>query len=171
MYAASRAKARVLPLLLALLLIWLAACSGKGSAETADLATLKKSMPDAAGDLPVMSCVSSDSRDGAAQFRFLSDLNYDLIEEYFFLYASAGTAEEIVVIQLRDAGLTAAAESSLRTHADSLAARLQEDFPDQAPLAQQALIFSAGRCAVLIVGPQAEAVQAAFYATSGLPKS
>lgn len=104
MYAASRAKARVLPLLLALLLIWLAACSGKGSAPSVDLAALKHAMPQAAGDLPVMSCVSSDSRDAAAQFRVLSDLNYDLIEDYFFLYASAGTAEEIVVIQLRDAG-------------------------------------------------------------------
>jgi predicted small secreted protein len=133
-------------LLLALLLT---ACGGTGSSAGQDPIELGEAMTEAAQDLPAMSTVTSQDDDGAELFRYLSDLDYDKVDGYYFSYASAGTAEEIAVIRLKSADDADEAKASLECHREDRLGIFEFYSPDQVPMAEDGEIRSQGNMVVL----------------------
>lgn len=152
---------------LALAALLLASAWGCGSrAEDAgkdvDLTALMDAMVAADPTLPEMIYVTGEGDQAASDFTYLSDLDYKLIDGYFYVCADAGTAEEIAVIKLKDAGQAAAAMSSLHRHIEARQGTFREYDPEQLPLTEKAVIIREGRYVALIVCEKNGLVQNVF---------
>jgi predicted small secreted protein len=132
-----------------LLVLLLTACGGTGSSAGQDPIELGKAMTEAAQDLPAMSTVTSQDEDGAELFRYLSDLDYEKVDGYYFSYATAGTAEEIAVIRLKSADDADEAKASLERHREDRLGIFEFYDPEQAPMAEDGEIRSQGNMVVL----------------------
>lgn len=153
---------------LALAAALLACAWGCGAKETenpgkdVDMDALRDAMIAADPTLPELTHATSDGEQAASDFTYLSDLDYKLVDEYFYACASAGTAEEIAVIKLKDAGQTAAAMDSLHKHMEARQGTFREYDPEQLPLAENPVIIREGRYVALIVCEKRGLVQNAF---------
>ncbi len=127
-----------------------------------DMAALMDAMVAADTTLPKMAAVTGEGELAAEDFTYLSDLDYELIDTYFYVYAEAGTAEEIAVIKLKDAGQAAAAMSSLQRHIEARQGTFREYDPEQIPLTEDAVIIREGRYVALIVCEKNGLVQNVF---------
>ena len=127
-----------------------------------DMSALMDAMTAADTTLPEMICVTSEGEQAETDFTYLSDLDYKLVDEYFYVCAEAGTAEEIAVIKLKDAGQAAAAMSSLKKHIEARQGTFREYDPEQLPLTENAVIIREGRYVALIVCEKNGLVQNAF---------
>lgn len=127
-----------------------------------DVAALAQAMLDADPTLPEMTTASGSGEQGAADFTYLSDLDYKLVEEYCYAAADAGTAEEIAVVKLKDAGDAAALMDSLHRHVELRQGTFREYDPSQVPLTEQAVILREGRYVALIVCQKNGLAQNAF---------
>jgi predicted small secreted protein len=132
-----------------LLALFLTACGGTGSAAGRDPIELGQAMTEAAQDLPAMSTVSSQDEDGAELFRYLSDLDYDKVDGYYFAYAAAGTAEEIAVIRLKSADDADEAKASLERHREDRLGIFEFYSPEQVPMVEDGVIQGQGNMVVL----------------------
>ena len=92
--------------LLTAMLTMAAACGSTDAKDTPDPAVsitqLQETMLSADTTLPEMTKTSSEDEQAELNFTYLSDLSYDLVDSYFYAYATEGTAEEIAVIRLKD---------------------------------------------------------------------
>ena len=112
-----------------------------------DMAALAQAMLDADPTLPEMAAASGSGEQGAADFTYLSNLEiYKLVDEYYYAAADAGTAEEIAVVKLKDAGDAAALMDALH----------------KVPLTEGAVIVREGRYVALIVCQKSGLVQNVF---------
>ena len=127
-----------------------------------DMAALMDAMVAADATLPEMVSVTGEGELAAQDFTYLSDLDYKLIDTYFYVYAEAGTAEEIAVIKLKDAGQAAAAMNSLHKHIEARQGTFREYDPEQLPLTENAVIIREGRYVALIVCEKNGLVQNVF---------
>ena len=127
-----------------------------------DMKTLMDAMVAADPTLPEMVTVTSDGEHAEGDFTYLSDLDYKLVDAYFYTCADGGTAEEIAVIKLKDAGKAAAMMDSLHQHMETRLGTFREYNPEQAPLAENAVIIHEGRYVALIVCEKNGLVQNAF---------
>ena len=130
--------------------------------KNVDMAALMDAMAAADPTLPKMICVTGEGDQAAAHFTYLSDLDYDLIDEYFYVCADLGTAEEIAVIKLKDAGQAAAAMDSLHRHIKARQGTFREYDPAQLPLTEKAVIIREGKYVALIVCEKSGLVQNVF---------
>lgn len=126
------------------------------------MAALRDAMLAADPTLPELTTVTSDGEQAASDFTYLSDLDYKLVDEYFYVCADAGTAEEIAVIKLKDAGQAAAAMDSLHKHIEARQGTFREYDPEQLPLTEKAVIIREGRYVALIVCEKSGLVQNVF---------
>lgn len=127
-----------------------------------DMAALMDAMAAADPTLPKMICVTGEGDQAEAYFTYLSDLDYKLIDDYFYVCADAGTAEEIAVIKLKDAGQAAAAMDSLHRHIEARQGTFREYDPGQIPLTENAVIIREGKYVALIVCEKNGLVQKVF---------
>lgn len=127
-----------------------------------DMGALMDAMIAADPTLPELTRVTSDGDQAASDFTYLSDLDYKLIDAYFYACASAGTAEEIAVMKLKDAGKAAAAMDSLHKHIEARQGTFREYDPEQIPLTEKAVIIREGRYVALIVCEKSGLVQNVF---------
>ena len=151
--------------LAALLLACAWGCGPKEPEDTGkdvDVAALAQAMLDADPTLPKMAAASGGGGQGAEDFTYLSDLDFKLVDEYYYAAADAGTAEEIAVIKLKDAGDAAALMDSLHKHVEQRQGTFREYDPSQVPLTEQAVIVREGRYVALIVCQKNGLVQNAF---------
>lgn len=155
-------RRRIVTAAMAAVLLLLSACGGPQSGQGTDPIALGKSLTEQAEGLPVMSVMSSDDERGEELFPYLSDLDYDKTDGYYFAYAKDGTAEEIAVIRLKDAGDAAEAKASLERHVETRLGMFRVYGPDQAPLVEDARISTAGSLVALVICGDADAVVAAF---------
>lgn len=130
-----------------------------------DMAALMDAMVAADTTLPEMICVTSEGEQAAADFTYLSNLDYKLIDEYFYVCAEAGTAEEIAVIKLKDKNQAVAAMDSLNEHMKARQGTFREYDPQQLPLAENPVIIHEGRYVALIVCEKNGLVQNVFRDT------
>lgn len=163
-----RIKQTVSLALAALLLACAWGCGPRALEDTGkdvDLAALMDAMMAADPTLPEMVTVTGEGDKGAADFTYLSNLeDYKLVDEYCYAAADAGTAEEIAVVKLKDAGSAAALMDSLHKHVEQRQGTFREYDPSQVPLTEQAVIVREGRYVALIVCQKNGLVQNAFRA-------
>lgn len=128
-----------------------------------DVAALAQAMMDADPTLPEMAAASGSGEQGAADFTYLSNLEiYKLVDEYYYAAADAGTAEEIAVVKLKDAGDAAALMDALHKHVEQRQGTFREYDPSQVPLTEGAVIVREGRYVALIVCQKSGLVQNVF---------
>lgn len=127
-----------------------------------DMTALMDAMVAADPTLPELTYVTSGGEQAENDFTYLSDLDYKLIDEYFYACAAAGTAEEIAVIKLKDAGKAAAALDSLHKHIEARQGTFREYDPEQIPLTENAVMIREGKYVALIVCEKNGLVQNVF---------
>ena len=139
-------------------------CSGKTEPDgpDVDLTAMQKAMLDVDTTLPEMVVKSSGDEDAKDNFFFLSSLDYGKVDEYFYAFAEAGTAEEIAVVKLKNKSDAAAMMDSLHDHVKSRQGTFEEYDPEQVPLTEDAVVTREGRYVVLIVSKKNGLVQNTF---------
>ena len=157
-----------------------AGCSGSGGAPAASVAPAQEqttpkpavSMFDLAEALKkahdgstALSFVSSSDDDPAGKLAYVSDIDYEKVDSFLMLYAEDGSksADEIVVIALKDEADSETAVASLKSHVKSRKDLYAAYEPGFVEAVERAEVFSEGRYAVLIVSENASAVKEAFY--------
>lgn len=143
-----------------LLCTLLAACTGAAPAVPID--TLRTGMLAADPTLPEMLTADSNAPDAATLFAHLSDLDYQKVDAYFLSYSATGLADEVAVIRVKQAADVKAAEQSLRDHVDSRIKLYRNYQPDQLRRVEQAVVFTHGSYAVLLISDQSARIRAAF---------
>lgn len=150
-------------LALMILVLGLAACGTNGSTAT-DPVALGESLTAKAEALPDMTVVSSESKEatGAELFPYLSDMDYSKVAGYYLAYSTAGSAEEIAVIRVKDAADLPEAKASLERHLDNRAGIFRTYDPEQVSMVQSARIVTAGDMAALFVCQNADSLASEF---------
>lgn len=147
--------------------MWLITCAGCGKTQentgkSVDLSALKETMLQADTTLPKMNLSTSEDKNAELNFSALTDLEYSRVDQYFYAYAKEGTAQEIAVIALKDAGDAADFMEALQKHVDNRIGTLQEYSPEQVEMAQNAVITREGSYVTLIICEKSGLVQKAF---------
>lgn len=155
--------------LLTAMLTMAAACTSSGSGDAPDasvsMSQLQETMLSADTTLPEMTKVSSEDKQADLNFTYLSDLNYDLVDSYFYAYATEGTAEEIAVIRLKDKSDVSSMMQSIHEHIKNRQGTFQEYDPEQAVLTEKAVVTRQGNYIAMIISPKNGLVQKAFEAS------
>ena len=141
---------------------WGCASQPEDTGRNVDMAALMDAMAAVDPTLPKMIYVTGEGDQAAEYFTYLSDLDYKLVDDYFYVCADAGTAEEIAVIKLKDAGQAAAAMESLHRHIEARQGTFREYDPAQIPLTENAVIIREGKYVALIVCEKSGLVQNVF---------
>lgn len=142
----------------------LAACGSGGGSSAADPVKLGEAMLSEARDLPDMTVVHSGTADGEELFPYLSGMDYGKVSGYYMAYATAGSAEEIAVISLKDSSDAAEARASLEKHLQDRLGIFRVYGPDQAAMLENALISARDGSVALIICSNADEVEGVFRA-------
>ncbi|MCR5041058.1 MAG: DUF4358 domain-containing protein [Clostridia bacterium] len=158
-------KAVCLALVLSFVLA-LASCGPAKSDYPADVSMydLSRSMLEAMGSEENILYVSSSDDNAENLFSHISGLDYGLVSEFLLLYAEDGarSADEAAVIAVKDEKDAEEARQSLQDHVEERI-RLYETYgPSEVPKLNDALIFTAGPYAVLVVCGDPAPVKQAF---------
>ena len=141
------------------LVLSMAACSSV--TESADVNAIGKSVVKAAGKLPEMLTVSSDSDDAETLFKSISDMDYSKIDGFYLSYSADGTAYEIAVVEAKDESDIKELEKSLSAHLTSRINLYKAYSPKQTAQAEKAEIVTSGKlCAMIMCEDTASAVKA-----------
>lgn len=159
-------KRAVCLILAALMMISVCGCTSSSGPDpdepSVDLELMVQAMMDVDTTLPEMVTRSSGDDDAKDSFFYLSDLDYSKVEEYFYAFADAGTAEEIAVVKLKDRSDAAAMMESLHKHVEARRGTFEEYDPEQVPLTQNAVVIREGRYVTLIVSQKNGLAQKEF---------
>lgn len=142
----------------------LVSCGSKETKEqtTVDMHELKKELLAADTTLPEMKTVTSEDENAELSFTSLSDIDYSLVDSYFYSYAEDGDVQEVAVIALKEEGDAAEAMESLHTHVENRLGTLREYAPDKVELAEDAVITNEGRYVVFAIAEKSGLIQNAF---------
>lgn len=155
--------------LLAAMLTMTSACGKDDSLNSSEtsvsIASLQETMLSADTTLPEMTKVSSADDQAELNFAYLSDINYDLVDAYFYAYATEGTAEEIAVIKLKDKNDASMMMQAMHDHIKSRQGTFQEYDPKQAGMTEKAVVTREGSYVALIISSKNGLVQKAFEAS------
>ena len=143
---------------------WGCTSQSEDTGKDVDMSALVDAMVEADKTLPELTIVTSGGGGELAEkdFTYLSALDYKLVDEYFYACAKAGTAEEIAVVKLKDAGDAAAMMDSLHQHVEARQGTFREYDPAQVPLTENAVVTREGRYVALIVCEKNGLVQNVF---------
>lgn len=132
------------------------------SSPAADMRTLQESMLAADMTLPRMLVVTSEDDRAEVNFTAFSDFDYSKVRSYFYAYAADGGAQEIVVVELKDASDAAMLMDSYHEHLKLRQGGLSEYAPDQLPMVEHAVIKQKGNLVAMIICEKSGLVQKAF---------
>ena len=151
-----------------LLAVSLTACGSGGTtaSTTVNMEQLQQAMlaadPTLATDITSITGNTGDASEAKSNFSYFSTLDYEKVDNYLLSYSSAGTADEIAVIAVKDAADVSEAASTLRAHVDSRLQLFRQYGPDQASRVEKAEIFTKDQYAVLLICEDPGAVRTAF---------
>ena len=150
--------------LAALLCLPLFAACGNQTEETVSMYQLSREMLTALNAAENMLYVSGSDADAADKFAYVSDLDYELVDDFFLLYAEngAGNADEIAVIAVKSPRSAPAAEASLCTHLSKRTAMYKSYDPTQLEKLNNAVYETVGRYVTLVVAADPAPVMEAF---------
>lgn len=162
-------KKYIICILLSVFFTMTAACGQKETSDQSDhtqknisMANLQESMFSADTTLPKMTTISSDDEQAELNFTYLSDLSYDMVDSYFYAYATDGTAEEIAVIKLKDKGDVSTMMDALHDHIKQRQGTFQEYAPEQVGMTEKAVITREDSYVALIISQKNGLVQKTF---------
>ena len=146
----------------------LAGCGGEKTTQengsAVDMKALQEAMLAADTTLPEMKVVTSEDEQGELNFTAFSDFEYDRVQSYFYAYAAEGGSQEVVVVQLKDAGDAAALMNTMKDHLEDRRGALVAYAPDQLPLVDHAVIKQKGALVTMIIAEKSGLIQQAFEA-------
>jgi len=150
--------------LAALTLAALCGCTNDTGSDGPDIEpeAMVQAMMDVDTTLPEMVTRSSSDAEAKDNFFYLSDLDYNKVDSYFYACADAGTAEEIAVVKLKDKSDAAAMMDSLHKHVEARQGTFEEYDPEQVPLTEDAVVTREGRYVALIVSKKNGLAQKEF---------
>lgn len=155
--------------ILAAMLTMVSACGTQDTAEQNEknipVLQLQETMLAADTTLPKMTKVSSDDDQAELNFTYLTDLSYDMVDSYFYAYATEGTAEEIAVIKLKDKSNVSSMMEAMHEHIAQRQGTFQEYAPEQVGMTEKAVVTREGSYVALIISSKNGMVQKAFQAS------
>ncbi|MCR4956165.1 MAG: DUF4358 domain-containing protein [Lachnospiraceae bacterium] len=138
-------------------------CGSKEAPEAkVDFETLQKDMLSTKDELPKMTTVSSKDDNGKELFTSLSDVEYDKVQDYFYSYATEGSASEVAVVFVKNEEDVKAMEESLKEHLQSRRSTYENYSPDQVEIADGAVVFSKGNYVCFIMNKELSHIKATF---------
>lgn len=149
-------------LLIILTIPALYACGSKPSGDIS-MYDLNKAICEKA-DFSEMQYASSGDQDPEDLFSNISDMDYAKVKAFFVSYAAdgKGNADEIAVIQVKDAGNTSEAAASLNDHLAYRKSLYKTYDSSQLDKLDKAIVCSYEDLAILIVADQPETLKIAF---------
>lgn len=141
--------------------LWLLIGCTNQQVESINLKPLEKTIQTVIGQAE-LSLADSSMDDAKELFSNISDIDYKKIGQYFILYSSKGTSDEIVVVELKDSQDTQKMEESLRKHLENRKKLFENYAPSQVENIDGAKLFSVGNYTVLVICKNATAVKEAF---------
>ena len=159
-----RNKTKLVCILCMVAAVMLTACGGGDTGETQevckyDLQTLGDRMVSVDTTLPPMKTASSEQDNAEMKFAVLSDLDYGLIDGYYYAYAEDGSAPEIAVICWKKSTDAAKLMESLKKHLSDRTGTMSEYAPDQVELVKKAVVTNHGAYVTMIVSEKNGLVQ------------
>lgn len=148
----------------------LCACSGNGKNGTAtvNINQLQQTMLAADPDLKEMTSVTGEASDGETLFAYMSELPYSKVDNFLLSYSTAGKADEVAVIVVKEEKDAEEAAKTLRAHVEQRLRLFRQYSPDQVSRVEKAQVFTKGRYAVLIIADRGKDVRNAFEQAVGL---
>jgi predicted small secreted protein len=155
-------KKYVILSLVMVFMLLLSSCQTADSASV-DISELQQAMLDADDSLPEMKTIDSSNDNADSLFTYLSDVDYTKVSGYFLSYCADGKqADEIAVVELKNASDKQDMLQSLKDHVDGRINLYSTYGPDQVSKAENALIFDKDNYVVLIISDNQNDVRAAF---------
>lgn len=160
----STVKKYVTILLTAILCISVVGCGKEQKKEekAVDMKKLQEVVVAADTTLPELKTVTSEDKNAELNFTALSDLDYNLVDSYFYSYAQDGDVQEIAVVALKEEGDVAEMMDTLEKHVENRIGTFQEYTPEKVELAEKAVITSEGRYVLFVIAEKSGLIQNAF---------
>lgn len=134
----------------------------KKEEKAVDMKKLQEVVVAADTTLPELKTVTSEDKNAELNFTALSDLDYILVDSYFYSYAQDGDVQEIAVIALKEEGDVAEMMETLEKHVENRIGTFQEYTPEKVELAEKAVITSEGRYVLFVIAEKSGLIQNAF---------
>ena len=134
----------------------------KKEEKAVDMKKLQEVVVAADTTLPELKTVTSEDKNAELNFTALSDLDYNLVDSYFYSYAQDGDVQEIAVIALKEEGDVAEMMETLEKHVENRIGTFQEYTPEKVELAEKAVITSEGRYVLFVIAEKSGLIQNAF---------
>lgn len=132
------------------------------SPELPDMKKLCEDMLAADSSLPEMSVVYGSDENGSDLFQYLADFDVEKVEDFFFAYATEGTAEEIAVIYLKDEDDIEDLEEAIENHVEGRIIQFRTYDPSQVERCEDAVIIAKDNYVILIIADEAKAIKKVF---------
>ena len=150
-----------------LLLLSFCSCTNKENgnneaAKTADMNVLIENMTKAAGTLPDMTTYTSSETDAESTFDYLCELDYSKINSFIITYSSEASAEELFLMELKDAKDIDAAKLALQKRIKTRRTAFNTYLPAEVSKIDKAQITSYGKYISLIICPTPQSATDAF---------
>ena len=134
----------------------------KKEEKAVDMKKLQEVVVAADTTLPELKTVTSEDKNAELNFTALSDLDYELVDSYFYSYAQDGDVQEIAVVALKEEGDVAEMMETLEKHVEKRIGTFQEYTPEKVELAEKAVITSEGRYVLFVIAEKSGLIQNAF---------
>ena len=157
-------------LLLVMSMVLMTGCGSDAAGDSADaqeslnLQALCEDMIAADTTLPEMVTVTDADDQAELNFGSFSDFDYDRVASYIYAYAKDGGVQEVVIVELKDAGDAAALMNTMQDHLTDRRGTLEAYAPDQVTLVDHAVIKQKGRYVTMIISPKSGLMQQVFDA-------
>ncbi len=149
----------------------LCACRGsdnKNSTAAVDMGQLQQTMLAADPELKEMTSITGEVSEGETLFAYMSELPYHKVDNFLLSYSTAGKADEVAVIVVKEEKDVEEAAKTLRAHVEQRLMLFRQYSPDQVARVEKAQVFTKGRYAVLIIADRGKDVRNAFEQAVGL---
>lgn len=118
-------------------------------------------------DLPEMLSVNGQSTGASDLFAYLAVYEYEKVDDYYFAYAASGSAEEVAIIRLKDAGDASSLKTALEKHKKTRIEQFKQYDSSQVPMAESAEIYADGEYVLYLACKNRDAVKKAFKELMG----
>jgi len=137
-------------------------CGSSDTGSSVSLSDLQTAMLAADEQLPEMTVISGSDENASLNFTSLCDFDYENVEDYFYAYATDGTAPEIAVVEVKDSLDIPELMDDLKEHVEQRKGTMEAYSPDQVTLVENYVLTSQDQYVTLIISPQNGLVQNAF---------